>query len=303
MNLLPDTPPTRCGYIAIVGRPNVGKSSLLNRILGQKISITSHKPQTTRHRILGIRTVDDVQAIYVDTPGLHDKQKRAINRYMNRAALAVVGDVDVLMIMIGGTTLTNDDRVILERLPRRDIPVILVINKIDMLADKKQLLPLIDHLVRETGIPHIVPVSARTGDNVDQLETLVNSLLPPGPFLFPEDQVTDRSERFLVAELVREKLMRRLGQELPYSTTVVVEEFAEKNAITYVSALILVEGTNQRRIVIGAEGSLLKEIGKQARIDIERLLGRKVFLQLWVKVKEGWADDERSLQVLGYDEP
>ncbi len=300
MSLTEDASLTRCGYTAIVGRPNVGKSSLLNRILGQKISITSRKPQTTRHRILGIKTNGTDQAIYVDTPGLHGNEKRAINRYMNRAALSTINDVDIIVMMTAGSTLTAADREIIDRLPLRNIPVILAVNKVDAVSDKKRLLPLIEELARQTGLTHIVPVSARTGENVERLEALVNSMLPPGPFLFPEDQMTDRSERFLVGELVREKLMRRLGQELPYATTVVIEEFFEKNAIIHITALILVEGVNQRRIVIGTAGGLLKEIGTDARLDMEKMLGRKVFLRLWVKVKEGWADDERSLPLLGY---
>lgn len=290
---------TRCGYVAIVGRPNVGKSSLLNRILGQKISITSRKPQTTRHRVLGIKTAGQVQTIYVDTPGLHRDEKRAINRYMNRTALAAISDVDIIVVMTAGTALTVPDREVIAQLPSH-IPAILVVNKVDTVPDKTLLLPVIDELARQGGFAHIVPMSARSGENVAKLESLVSSMLPPGPFLFPEDQVTDRSERFLVGELVREKLMRRLGQELPYATTVVIEEFFEKNAITHITALILVEGVNQRRIVIGAEGSMLKEVGKQARLDMEQVLGKKVFLRLWVKVREGWADDERSLQLLGY---
>ena len=293
---------TRCGYIAILGRPNVGKSTLLNRILGQKISITSRKPQTTRHRIVGIQTTADTQAIYIDTPGLHKKAGRAINRYMNRAALAAINDVDVVIVVVAGTALVEEDHLVIEKLPTKTGPVILALNKVDNVSDKKRLLPFIDELGKTGKFAHIVPISARTGEGVGKLELLVESLLPQGPFLFPGDQVTDRSERFLAAELVREKLMRRLGDELPYSLTVEIEEFFDKNGITHITAVIWVESVGQRGIAIGEEGRVLKEAGREARLDMEQMFGRKVFLRLWVKIKEGWADSERSLQLLGYNE-
>ena len=293
---------TRSGYIAILGRPNVGKSTLLNRVLGQKISITSRKPQTTRHRIVGIKTTANTQAIYVDTPGLHKKAGRAINRYMNRAALATIEDVDLVIVVVAGTTLAEEDHLVIEKLPANTGPVILAVNKIDNVPDKKRLLPFIEALDKTKKFAHIVPISARTGEGIGKLESLVESLLPQGPFLFPGDQITDRSERFLSAELVREKLMRRLGDELPYSLTVEIEEFFDKNGITHITAVIWVESVGQRGIVIGGEGHVLKEAGRQARLDMEQMFGRKVFLRLWVKVKEGWADSERSLQLLGYNE-
>ena len=221
---------------------------------------------------------------------------------MNRAALATIEDVDLVIVVVAGTTLAEEDHLVIEKLPANTGPVILAVNKIDNVPDKKRLLPFIEALDKTKKFAHIVPISARTGEGIGKLESLVESLLPQGPFLFPGDQITDRSERFLSAELVREKLMRRLGDELPYSLTVEIEEFFDKNGITHITAVIWVESVGQRGIVIGGEGHVLKEAGRQARLDMEQMFGRKVFLRLWVKVKEGWADSERSLQLLGYNE-
>jgi len=291
-----------CGYAAIIGRPNVGKSTLLNRILGQKISIATRKPQTTRHQILGIKTTDDAQVVYVDTPGLHRGVKRAINRYMNRAAISIMNDVNVIVFVIDGLYWTEEDQYILEKLQSIKTPVILVINKIDKIKDKEVLLPYIKEIARKSEFAEVVPVSAKNGKNVMQLEIAVTRLLPTGLPLFPQDQITDRSERFLAAELIREKLMSHLSKELPYSLTVEINKFSLQNNILNIDALIWVEREAQKAIVIGKQGDLLKTIGTRARKDMEKAFGSKVFLQLWVKVRKGWADDEHALRSLGYME-
>ena len=291
-----------CGYIAIIGRPNVGKSTLMNRVLGQKISITSRKPQTTRHRIIGIKTTAAAQMIFVDTPGLHHGGKRTMNRLMNRAALDSLSDVDVILFVIEASQWTAEDQSILDRLKTIHIPVMLVLNKIDQVDDKAALLPQIDQWSGSSDFVEIVPLSARNGDNIERLEQLVQQHLPVSMPLYPEDQVTDRSERFIAAELIREKLMRRLGQELPYALAVEIEQFVEEGKLLRISALIWVERDSQKAIVIGKNGAGLKSIGKQARVDMEHIFGRKVFLQLWVKVKDKWSDDERMLKGLGYSE-
>ncbi len=292
--------PTRCGYIAIVGRPNVGKSTLLNHILGQKLSITSRKPQTTRHQVLGIKTEGDIQAIYVDTPGLHLRDEKAINRYMNRAASAALADVDLALFVVDRDRWTDEDDLVLEKLRHAECPVVLVVNKIDRLADKVELLPLIESLSSRFEFADIVPVSALRGHNRDDLETLIHGYLPEGIHLFPEDQITNRSERFLAAELVREKIMRQLGEEVPYAMTVEIEEFKASPRLIEISALILVERQGQKKILIGEGGSRLRQIGTEARKDMEKAFDSKVMLRLWVKVKSGWSDDERALRSLGY---
>jgi len=290
----------RCGYIALVGRPNVGKSTLLNRILGQKISITSRRPQTTRHRVLGIKTLPHAQLVYVDTPGIHDFNGRAMNRYMNRTASSVLADVDVVVFLVDGLRWTPDDELVLSKLAHAGSPVILAVNKVDLLEKREALLPGLQGLAEKYPFKEIIPISARKGDNVAALESCIEALLPEAPPFFPEDQVTDRSVRFLAAELVREKLFRKLGKELPYGLTVQIEEYRNEPGITHIHALIWVERDSQKTIVIGKGGRVLKEVGQQARQDIEDLIGNKVNLKLWVKIKEGWADDERALQSLGY---
>lgn len=292
----------RSGYVALVGRPNVGKSTLLNRILGQKVSITSRRPQTTRHRILGIKTGAQVQAVYVDTPGLHRGGKRAMNRYMNRAATDALQDVDVVVFVVEGTRWTDEDELVLEKLRQVNCPVILAINKIDRVADKKELLPYLQQVSRHMDFTQIIPLSAKQGSQVGELEQAVEALLPESTPFYPEDQVTDRSMRFMAAELVREKLFRKLGQELPYGITVEIEQFKEEDGLFRINALIWVERDSQKAIVIGKQGALLREVGRESRIDMEESFGQKVFLELWVKVKEGWADDERALRSLGYDD-
>ena len=294
--------PSRCGYVAIVGRPNVGKSTLLNHLLGQKISITSRKPQTTRHQVLGIKTEDNHQIIFVDTPGLHKDAGKAINRYMNRAASAAIRDVDLVIFVVDRTAWTEEDSIVLEQIEQSGLPTMLVVNKIDLLADKTELLPHLQSLAAKAEFSAILPVSALRQHNVDALEEQILTLLPESGHFFPEDQITDRSQRFLAAEIVREKIMRQLGDELPYSIAVEIEEFAQEGQVLHISAVIFVERTGQKRILIGDKGSRLRSIGSDARRDMEGLFDSKVMLRLWVKVKSGWSDDERALRSLGYDD-
>ena len=294
--------PSRCGYVAIVGRPNVGKSTLLNHLLGQKISITSRKPQTTRHQVLGIKTEDNHQIIFVDTPGLHKDAGKAINRYMNRAASAAIRDVDLVVFVVDRTAWTEEDSIVLEQIEQSGLPTMLVVNKIDLLADKTELLPHLQSLAAKAEFSAILPVSALRQHNVDALEAQILTLLPESGHFFPEDQITDRSQRFLAAEIVREQIMRQLGDELPYSIAVEIEEFAQEGEVLHISAVIFVERTGQKRILIGDKGSRLRSIGSDARRDMEGLFVSKVMLRLWVKVKSGWSDDERALRSLGYDD-
>ena len=291
-----------CGYIAIIGRPNVGKSTLLNHILGVKLSITSRKPQTTRHQILGVKTTDNVQSVYVDTPGIHQRQGSAINKYMNRAATSVLSDVDVLLFVVQANSWTEEDAAVLTMLENASAPVVLVINKIDQLPNMEALLPYIEKISAKFSFKQIVPVSALNGVSVEQLESEVASLLPENPLLYPEDHLTDRSMRFLAAEIIREKLVREVGQELPYTSTVNVDKYEEDENITRIHATIYVESKGQKAIVIGKQGARLKSIGSKARKDIETMLDQKVYLNLWVKVSEGWSNDERALRGLGYGE-
>ncbi len=293
---------SKCGYVAIVGRPNVGKSTLLNKLLGQKLSITSRKPQTTHHRLLGIKTEKDTQIIYVDTPGLHQRKHNAINRYLNKAATNSMEGVDIIVWLVEALQWTQDDDFVRKILAKTSSPVILGINKIDKLSAKNALLPYLDEMAAKREFTEIYPISARKGDNLPELENKIIQLLPTNILLFPEDQITDRNERFLCAELFREKLIRCLGDELPYRLTVQIEHFVVKKTLTHISAIIFVERKGQKPIVVGAGGKVLKAVGKAARRDIETMLGCKVYLQLWVKVKQGWCDDERTLQQLGYSE-
>jgi GTP-binding protein Era len=294
--------PKRCGLIAIVGRPNVGKSTLMNNILGQKISITSKKPQTTRHRILGIHTEDQEQVNYVDTPGLHKEEKRAINKLMNKAASSALGDVELVLFVVEAMKWHDDDEMVLNKIIRSKQPVVLLINKVDEIKHKEELMPFLQKVSAKHNFEQIIPISAEKGTNVQAIKDLVSDYLPENPFFFPEDDVTDRSSRFMAAEIVREKLMRFLGEELPYSVTVEIEQFKWDEKIWRINALILVEREGQKKMVIGAKGEKLKIIGRDARQDLEKLLDEKVYLELWVKVKSGWADDERALRSLGYGE-
>jgi GTP-binding protein Era len=292
--------PTYCGYVAIIGRPNVGKSTLLNHILGQKLCITSRKPQTTRHTLLGIKTEQAVQMIFVDTPGIHTNQDRAINRVMNRSAASVIADVDLVIFVVDRFEWSEADDYVAKHLQNISAPVIVAVNKVDMVEDKEQLLPHLDFIATKVKAVELIPLSALRKTHLMELEQSVRSFMPENDHLFPEDQITDRSERFLAAEIVREKITRQLGAEVPYQVTVEIEQFRVEGKVTFIDALILVERDGQKRIIIGSNGERIKKIGQQARADIESLLDSKVMLRTWVKVRSGWSDDERALQSLGY---
>ena len=291
-----------CGFVALIGRPNVGKSTLMNHLLKQKISITSRKPQTTRHRILGINTTEAGQAIYMDTPGMHNSEKRALNRYLNRTAETTLLGVDVIVWLIDGLSWHEYDEVIFKKLEQAGLPVILAVNKVDKVKDKEAILAFFAEAQHRFLFEHLVPISALKRTNLDQLESLIMTLLPESDLIYPEDQITDRPERFLAAEIVREKLTRRLGDELPYALTVEIERYEELPGITKIYAIIWVERLTQKSIVIGTEGEMLKKVGTDARFDIEKLIGNKVYLQLWVKVKKNWSDNERAMQSLGFND-
>jgi GTP-binding protein Era len=292
----------KTGYVALVGRPNVGKSTLLNYLVGQKVSITSRRPQTTRHRIHGIKTTGEGQAVFVDTPGIHASQKRAMNRYLNRTAGSALLDVDLIVWVIDRLAWLPEDELVLDRIKSTETPVILVINKVDRVEDKGALLPFLEQAEARHPFAALIPVSALKGDNLDVLERKIMALLPDGEPIFPEDRITDRTERFLAAEIIREKLLRSLGQEVPHALSVEIEQFKAEGNLTRIAALIWVEREGQKAIVIGHKGEVLKKVGERSRLDLERLLDGKVYLQLWVKVKENWSDDERALRSLGYAE-
>jgi GTP-binding protein Era len=297
-----DVPGTdyRSGYIAIVGRPNVGKSTLLNKLVGQKISITSKKSQTTRHRINGIVTDAQSQFIFVDTPGFQTQHGSRLNSAMNRTVIQSIRDVDVVILVVEAMHFDERDRQVLKLLPAGK-PVILAVNKIDRLADKSLLLPFLEKLANEFSFAAIIPISAQNGMQLPDLMNVAKPFLPQRPPLFDEDEVTDRSERFIAAELIREKLFRLLGEELPYSTSVVIDEFATEGELRKIHASIIVDKPNQKAIVIGQKGDKLKLIATNARKDMEESFGGKVYLKVWVKVKSGWADDARILRALGYE--
>lgn len=292
---------TYCGYIALVGRPNVGKSTLLNCILQQKVSITSKKPQTTRHSILGLQTEGEYQFVYVDTPGIHQGNKKAMNRMMNKTAISVLRDVDVVAFLVDGTHWEDEDEYVLSLVKQSKIPCLLVVNKVDKIDDKSQLLPWIEQISQRHDFAAIIPISAKKGIQVDELKEKLRTYLLEGPHLFPEDQLTDRSTKFLCAELLREKIFRFCGQELPYSVTVDIESFKDEGNLVRIHALVWVDKDNHKRMIIGDKGQKMKEMATSARLDMEKLLGKKVFLQCWCKVKSGWADDERLLKQLGFD--
>jgi GTPase len=297
-----DSSPTRCGYVAIVGRPNVGKSTLLNHILGQKISITSRKPQTTRNNVVGIKTEGDIQIMFVDTPGMHLGQQKAINRYMNRAANTAMKDVDVVVFLVDRFIWTEEDEAVAEKLQYASCPIILAVNKVDQIEDKETLLPHLESLSKKLNVAEIIPLSALRNINLDRLEQLIVDRMPEGMHMYPEDQITDRSSRFMAAEIVREKITRQLGDELPYEMAVEIEEFKQEGNLLNIGALILVERDGQKRILIGEKGERIKLIGIDARKDMEKLFDMKIMLKLWVKVKSGWSDDERALRSLGYND-
>lgn len=292
---------SHCGYIALVGRPNVGKSTLLNRILQQKLSITSRKPQTTRHSIIGIHTDDDYQFVYVDTPGIHQGSKKVMNRMMNKTAISTLRDVDAVAFLVDGTHWQDEDEYVLSIIKNIDVPCFLVVNKVDKIVDKMQMLPWIDAISQRHTFAGIIPLSAKTGLQVDHLQRALRGVLPEGPHMFSADQFTDRPVRFLCAELLREKIFRLCGQELPYSTTVEIEAYQDEGTLVRIYARVLCERDSHKRMIIGDKGAKLKEMATSARMDMEALLGKKVFLQCWCKVKSGWSDDERALKQLGYD--
>lgn len=286
---------THCGTIAIIGRPNVGKSTLLNKILGEKLTITSSKPQTTRHQLLGIKTKAQTQSIYIDTPGIHANTQRRLSRAMVRSAINALVDVDIIGFVIEANRWIAEDEAILERLKQQEHPVILIINKLDKIKDKRRLLPFLQSCDDKMSFLAIVPVSAQKGKNIDELEKVIAEALPVADFIYPPDQWTDRSQRFLAGEFIREKLMRSLYEELPYWLTVSIEQFVEQKKIIKISAVIWTERSSQKAIIIGKEGALLKKIGTDARMDMEICFARKVYLELWVKVKAGWSEEEGSL--------
>ncbi|HIP53744.1 MAG TPA: GTPase Era [Chromatiales bacterium] len=292
----------RCGYAAIIGRPNVGKSTLLNRLIGQKLAITSHKAQTSRHALIGIKTLPEGQILYVDTPGIHQRGESAINRYLNRSARSVLADVDVLIFVVEALKLTPEDELVLKDLQKRKAPVILAINKIDQVKEKQQLLPFISRVAELYPFAEIIPVSALKGVQVDVLEQATLKRLPEGESFFPEEQVTDRSERFFAAELLREQLTRRYADELPYAVSVQIEEFKEEKGIYHISAIIWVERPGQKAILLGKKGTAMKETAQRAREEMEKFFGTKVNLKVWIKVKKSWSSDESALVRLGYGE-
>ena len=295
-----ETTPFRSGFIAIVGRPNVGKSTLLNHLIGQKISITSRKAQTTRHRITGILTEADSQFVFVDTPGFQTQHKNALNRGMNRVVSNSMRDVNVVLFIVEARHYDDRDRQVLKLLPE-GVPVILVINKMDYFTDKNEVLPFIEELGKEREFTAIVPLSAKQDKQLDTLLGAIRPLLPEGDPIYAADEITDRNERFLAAELLREKVFRFTGEELPYSVSVVIEQFKLEGKLRRIHAAILVDKEAHKAMLIGAKGAKLKEIATQARLDMEKLFDGKVFLEVFVKVKSGWADDERVLKSLGYE--
>jgi GTP-binding protein Era len=297
-NISNDAVQTRCGYVAVVGRPNVGKSTLLNHMLEQKICITSRKPQTTRHQQLGIKTEGANQIIFVDTPGIHSSQKKYLNRYMNQEARSALHDVNVVVFVVEAMKWQNEDDFVARLLSDLDCPIILVLNKIDRCKDKHRLLPFIEKIKNKINFKDLIPVSALNNENLETFENLICENLPFAEHIFLEDQITDRSSRFLCAEIIREKIIRQLGDELPYELTVEIESFQQYAKIIHIDALILVDRDSQKQIVIGDQGRRLKSIGSQAREDIELLLDQKIMLKTWVKVKNGWADSERALKSL-----
>ena len=292
---------SRSGYVSLIGKTNVGKSTLLNQIVEQKVSITSRKPQTTRHRLLGIKTKAVAQAIFIDTPGFHKGQKRALNRYMNKVAIGAMSGVDVLLYVIEALKFDQEDERLLTQIPANLEHVILVINKVDRILDKDRLLPFIERLASKFNFSDIVPISALKDQNIDSLESSIFSKLPMGEHSYPEDQVADTTERFLTSEVIREKCITRLGDEIPYRISVMIDSFNLKNKVTHIDATLFVEKKSQKGIVIGQGGKHLKLIGTAARLELEEILKTKVMLRLWVKVKSGWTDNEAMMSTMGYD--
>jgi len=293
----------RCGLVAVVGRPNVGKSTLINAVVGRKVSIVTAKPQTTRHRILAVLSGADEQIIFVDTPGLHRNAGKAMNRLMNRTAASALADADLVLFVTDATRWTNEDDDVLKRLETCNSPVIALLNKVDKVHPKEKLFDALDAMSARYGFEEIVPISAQKHDNLEQLMKMIPAYLPESPPLFPEDMHTDRSEEFHAAEVVREKLTLSLHQELPYGLTVQIERFLKEDSGANINAVIWVERDSQKGIVVGKNGSVLKKVGRAARLEIAEALACPVHLELWVKVKSNWADNEKDLMNLGYDAP
>ncbi len=299
-NIPPNDTDFRTGFIAVVGRPNVGKSTLTNRIVGAKISITSRKAQTTRHRIHGIHTSDNAQYIFIDTPGFQTRYGNALNRSMNKSVTDTLHATDVVLFVIEGTHFDTPDRSVISLLPDT-IPVILIINKIDQIKEKNLLLPFMAEMQTVFPFAAMIPLSARSDEQIPQLLTEIRQFLPVHAPVFEADEITDKNERFLAAEMVREKVFRLSGEEIPYATSVVIDKFEQEGEFRRIFATIMVDKDNHKAIIIGHQGSKLREIGTAARLDMERLFGGKVYLELWVKVKSGWADSDKMLKQLGYD--
>jgi len=293
----------RCGFVAVVGRPNVGKSTLINAVMGMKVSIVTAKPQTTRHRILAVHTTDEVQIVFVDTPGLHRKAAKAINRMMNRTAASALADADLVLFVSEAGRWTDEDCDVLRRLQSISVPVVAVLNKVDLVHPKEKLLEAIAEIAKRHKFAEILPLSARKQDKLDTLLTMIPNYLPESPQLFPDDMRTDRSIEFQTAEVIREKLTLSLHQEVPYGLTVQIENFETDDGRTAISAIIWVERDSQKGIVVGKGGGVLKRIGKAARLELKERLGHPVHLELWVKVKDNWADSEKDLLRLGYGGP
>jgi len=291
----------KSGYISIVGKTNVGKSTLLNEILGQKVAITSRKPQTTRHRLLGIKTIADSQMIFIDTPGFHKGHKRALNQYMNKVASSAMKGVDVLIYVIEGLNWTEEDQELMSQIPEGYETSILVINKTDKIKQKEDLLPFIGSMSELNKFSDIIPLSALKKQNVSSLVDSILLKIPEGDHIYPSDQVVDVSERFLASEIIREKCITRVGDELPYRISVAIDKFKEEDKITHIDATLFVEKSSQKGMLIGSSGSKLKSIGTAARLELEEVLQTKIMLNLWVKVKSGWTDDEAMLSTMGYD--
>jgi len=291
----------KVGLIALIGKTNVGKSTLLNQLLQQKISITSRKPQTTRHRLLGIKTEDKNQMVFVDTPGFHQGHKRVLNKYMNKVALGSIEGVDIVLYIVEALKYREEDKYLLERIPESTKQVILVINKVDKIPIKKDLLPFIQHLSEQFNFSEIIPISALKKQNIKELEQAIKSRLSYGKHIYPEDKVADMSERFLTSEIIREKCITRVGDEVPYRLTVLVDHFFKEKKITHIGATLYVEKTSQKGIVIGQQGKRLKAIGTAARKDLESILEKKIMLKLWVKVKKDWTNDQEAMIAMGYD--
>jgi len=292
---------TYCGYVTILGRPNVGKSTLLNNLIGQKLSITSRKPQTTRRHTIGVNTNKYHQVIYIDTPGLQESPANAMNRYMNKEATNALAGIDILIYVVEALKWTTLDQHILNMIKDKTAPIILAINKMDKIKDKESMLPFLKELSGKMNFKEIIPISALSRKSLRPLEESIKTLLPAGTFQYPDDQVTDKSQRYFAAEFIREKLIKRLGEELPYTTTVTIDSFDEKETIIHIDAIIWVATKGQKTIVIGQKGAGLKAVGEQARKDMENMFESKVFLRTWVKVKDKWMDNELAIKQLGFD--